>query len=180
MGDAIGVEDLGRLQAVWRSTDGITGIAATACSVWLLPRLAPRVRAPGFLRALGIDGVRIVVPAIAALALAWWIREPLFRLLYTGAFAVDGQTYAFFVLADALRVCAWIFLFGLYAQGRTWTVVVTEVASLPLHAGLVWICSDGLTLSRIGALQALTYAVYLACLAESVRRGLTGPRTPVR
>jgi O-antigen/teichoic acid export membrane protein len=161
--EAHGWEAVAAMQGLWRMGNWVGGVAAGLLALWLLPRWS-RAGAPPPAARLLRDGLRVVLPAWLCLLALWWWQTPLAGLLFDARFAVAPQVAAGFLLGEAVRALAWIFLFGLMAARRTWAVVLTEFASLPLFATLTWaVPTRGL--ADVGLLYLLTYVVYAVSLA---------------
>lgn len=171
---AHGWETVAAMQGLWRMGGWVGSLAAGLMALWLLPRWS---------RALGdaVDGLRagrllrdaagVVVAAWLALLAAWWWQAPLASFMFDAQFVVPRPVAAGFLLGEAIRAFSWTFLFGLMATRRTWAVVVTELASLPLFALLVSVVPTT-GLGGVGQLYAATYVAYASALALCfVRRG---------
>ena len=165
---AHGWEAVAAMQGLWRMGGWVGSVAAGLIALWLLPRwsrAASHASAATLLR----DGLRVVLPAWACLFAVWWWQAPLAAFMFNAGFVVAPDVAAGFLLGEAIRAFAWIFLFGLMAARRTWAVVLTEFASLPLFATLVWAVPTA-TLAEVGQLYALTYVVYAASMAACFAR----------
>ncbi|MBU3694947.1 MAG: hypothetical protein FGM40_08995 [Rhodocyclaceae bacterium] len=174
---AHGWEAVAAMQGLWRMGGWVGGLASGLMGLWLLPRWA-RAEPPG-LRLLLRDGLRVVVPTWVCLLAVWWWQAPLAELMFDARFVVAPAVAAGFLLGEAIRALAWIFLFGLMAARRTWAVVLTEFASLPLFATLVWLVPTA-SLAEVGQLYALTYVVYATSMALCfVRRSERRPPRPM-
>ena len=158
-----GWEAVAAMQGLWRMGGWVGSIAAGLIALWLLPRWS-RAGHPPAARSLLRDGLRVVLPAWLCLLAVWWWQGPLAALMFDAGFAAPPAVAAGFLLGEAIRAFAWIFLFGLMASRRTLAVVLTEFASLPLFAALVWLVPTA-GLGGVGALYALTYCAYAAALA---------------
>jgi len=158
-----GWEAVAAMQGLWRMGAWVGSVAGGLMALWLLPRWS-RVGHPPALRTLLRDGLRVVVPAWLCLLAVWWWQAPLAAIMFDARFAVPPVVAAGFLFGEAVRAFSWIFLFGLMASRRTLAVVLTEFASLPLFATLVWLAPTG-SLAGVGALYALTYLVYAGSLA---------------
>ena len=157
-----GWEAVAAMQGLWRMGAWVGSVAAGLMALWLLPRWS-RAGHPPPARTLLRDGLRIVVPAWLCLLAVWWWQVPLATLMFDARFAVPPAVAAGFLFGEAVRAFSWIFLFGLMASRRTLAVVLTEFASLPLFAALVWLVPTG-NLAGVGLLYALTYLAYAGSL----------------
>lgn len=160
---AHGWEAVAAMQGLWRMGNWVGGLASGLLALWLLPRWSRAGHPPGAATLLR-QGLRVVLPAWLCLLALWWWQAPLAGLLFDARFAVAPQVAAGFLLGEAVRALAWIFLFGLMAARRTWAVVLTELASLPLFAALTWLVPTR-DLADVGWLYLLTYLAYAASLA---------------
>jgi len=158
-----GWEAVAAMQGLWRMGAWVGSVAAGLMALWLLPRWS-RAGHPPAAGTLLRDGMKVVLPAWLCLLAVWWWQAPLATLMFDARFAVPPVVAAGFLFGEAVRAFSWIFLFGLMASRRTRAVVLTEFASLPLFAALVWLVPTG-SLAGVGALYALTYLVYAGSLA---------------
>lgn len=153
-------EIAGAVQALWRSSEWITAIAAGLLNAHFLPRLAAARDAAGFAAELRVASRQVLAPATLALGLLWLLLPQVLALLYREGLPVDRVDALAFFAGDALRMLSWIFLFGLFACGAGWAVSVGELLSLPLFAALLWLLPGPLSLPAIGLAWMLSYAVY--------------------
>jgi hypothetical protein len=174
IGDAASWETAGAVQALWRSSEWITAIAAGLIQAHYLPRLAAARGAAAFRQELRASAMHVVVPALLGLGLLWLLLPQALALLYRADLPVTRLDALPFFIGDALRMASWIFLFGLFARGAGRAVTLGEFLSLPLFALLLWLLPDKMTLPMIGLCWILSYAAYgifnalaLRCTLES-------------
>jgi len=156
--------EAGLLQALWRTTEWVSGMAQGVINLFFLPRLGAAAVAgkAALRREIGRALVWVMIPAGVALVLLYgWQREAL-STLYDSRFVVSDRAVALFLVGDWLRMASWIFLGGLFATRGTRFIVVGEFLSLPLYALLFYFGADGMNLERAGALHIITFAIYLA------------------
>ena len=158
-----GWEAVAAMQGLWRMGAWVGSVAAGLMALWLLPRWSRAGRPPA-LATLLRDGLKVALPAWLCLLAVWWWQAPLATLMFDAGFAVSPLVAAGFLFGEAVRAFSWIFLFGLMASRRTLAVVLTEFASLPLFAALMWLVPTA-GLSEVGALYALTYCAYATAMA---------------
>lgn len=171
-------ESAGVVQALWRSSEWITAIAAGLLNAHYLPRLAAARDRSAFGAELRAAARRVLLPAVLALALLWLLLPQALALLYrAGMPAGRGEAIAFFA-GDALRMLSWVFLFGLFARGAGWAVTAGELLSLPLFAALLFMVPGQASLSAIGRAWMLAYATYAVFNAWILSRDLA--RRPFR
>lgn len=163
-------ETAGAVQALWRTSEWITAVAAGLLNAHFLPRLAAAKAAPAFTAEIRAGTCQIVLPSLLALVLLWLLLPQVLTLLYREGLPVGRQDALPFFAGDALRTLSWIFLFGLFARGAGWAVTAGEFLSLPLFATLLWMLPGPLSLQTIGLAWALTYAVYAAFNYWALRR----------
>lgn len=163
-------ETAGTVQALWRTSEWITAVAAGLLNAHFLPRLAAAKAAPVFTAEIRAGTCQIVLPSLLALVLLWLLLPQVLTLLYREGLPVGRQDALPFFAGDALRMLSWIFLFGLFARGAGWAVTAGEFLSLPLFATLLWMLPGPLSLQTIGLAWALTYAVYAAFNYWALRR----------
>lgn len=165
----------GAVQALWRSSDWITAVAAGLLNAHFLPRLAAAKHAPDFAAELRSAARQVLWPSLLALGLLWLLLPQVLALLYREGLPVTRLDALPFLAGDALRVLSWIFLFGLFARGAGWAVTAGEFLSLPLFAALLMLLPGPLSLPVIGLAWALAYAVYAAFNAWVLRRNRSRP-----
>ncbi len=163
-------ETAGAVQALWRSSEWITGIAAGLFFAHFLPRMAAATDAASFKREMRGAAQRVLAPALVAVAVLWLLLPQALALLYRADLPVTRIDALPFFGGDALRMLSWIFLFALFARGAGRAVMIGEFLSLPLFALLLWLLPGPLELFRIGLCWLLAYAVYAIFNAWALRR----------
>ena len=171
---SISWNDVGFLQALWRSTEWVTATAAGVLSLIFLPRFSSTYGTARFKREMLRAGVMVLIPAACLLLLIYFNQRTLLAMLYDTRFVVSDQTAALIMLGGWIRIASWLFLFGLFSAHRTGLIMAGEILSLPLYALLLWLFADGMTLERTAWLYFASYLVYLvfnaAALLYSLRR----------
>jgi hypothetical protein len=162
IGEAASWEAAGAVQAIWRSSEWITAIAAGLMQAHYLPRLAAASDALPFRRELWATARQVVAPALLALGLLWLLLPQVLTLLYRADLPASRGDALLFLIGDALRMISWIFLFGLFARGAGRAVSLGEFFSLPLFALLLWLLPGAMTLPAIGLCWMLAYVAYCA------------------
>jgi O-antigen/teichoic acid export membrane protein len=173
VGESLSWHESGVLQALWRLSDWVCGLASGIMAVLYLPRLAAAHGSAAFrgvvLQALGT----VLLPSAALFALMFAVHGALLELLYDETFRASPASVAFVFAGNVLRIASWIALYALYAAVRTRAIAVGELLSLPLFAGLLFATRDRLTLELAGVLWLTSYAAYCAfnfwALARKVR-----------
>ncbi|MCB1542476.1 MAG: hypothetical protein KDJ25_17000, partial [Rhodoblastus sp.] len=162
-------DEVSQLQALWRSSEWVTGLAGSLIGLVYLPRMAAAVDRPAFLREVEHTWKFLCIPGALAIGLLWAGQSVVIPLLYSDRFIMPASASALFLLGDALRLASWVPLQGLFATERTKAVAIGEWLSLPLFATLLTVL--GVTsLVAAGACYAATYVVYLAFNAWCVYR----------
>ncbi len=165
-------ETAGAVQALWRSSEWITAIAAGLIFAHFLPRMAAASDAAAFKREMRAAARQILAPALAALALLWLLLPQTLALLYRADLPVTRIDALPFFGGDALRMLSWIFLFGLFARGAGRAVTIGEFLSLPLFALLLWLLPGPALLFRVGLCWMFAYAAYTAFNAWALAKNL--------
>ncbi len=161
-------ENVGFLQALWRSSDWVTATAAGVLSLIFLPRFSSTYGSGRFKGEMLRAGVLVLVPAACLLLFIFFNQRAMLATLYDARFAVSDETTALFMLGSWVRIASWVFLFGLFAARRTRLIVAGEVLSLPLLALLLWLFADGMTLERTALLYLASYIIYLGFNAAAL------------
>jgi len=160
--------DVGFMQALWRSTEWVTATAAGVLSLIFLPRFSSTYGSARFKSEMLRAGVLVLIPAACLLLLIFFNQRAMLATLYDARFVVSNQTAALFMLGCWIRIASWLFLYGLFAAHRTWLIVAGEVLSLPLFALLLQLFADGMTLERTALLYLVSYLVYLGFNAAAL------------
>lgn len=161
-------DDVGFLQALWRSSEWVTSTAAGVLSLVFLPRMSAAWGTSRFRNELLRAGMFVLIPAASLLLFIYFNQRAILSTLYNARFAVSNETAALFLLGCWIRITAWIFLFGLFAAHRTRLIVAGEILSLPLIALLLWVFRDGMTLERTALIYVASYCVYLGFNAAAL------------
>jgi len=162
LSDTLSWNDVGHLQALWRSTEWVTATAAGVLSLIFLPRLSSSYGSTRFKVEMMRAGVTVLIPAAGLLLLIFSNQRLILTTLYDARFTVSDETAALFMLGSWIRIASWLFMFGLFAAHRTRLIIVGEFLSLPLFALLLWQFADGMTLERTTLLYLGSYLAYLS------------------
>jgi len=150
---------VGQLQAIWRTSDWVTVIAAGLLQAHFLPRLGSKMDPAAFLAELRLAAKWTFVPAAAALGLLWLALPQVLALLYQADLGVERQDTVLFFLGDLVRIASWVALFGLFAKRSSLAIAMGEFLSLPLFALLVSLTRPEY-LREVGLLWLLAYCAY--------------------
>ena len=160
VGEALSWHDSGVLQALWRVSDWVAGVAAGVLSVLYLPRLAAAYPAPGIRPTLREAARAVLIPSGGAFLLLALFYGPLLEMLYDPSFRPSALAVALLFAGSLVRIVAWLPLFGLYAALRTRAIAIGELLSLPLFTALVFAARSELTLELVAALWLASYVAY--------------------
>ncbi|HEY4698451.1 MAG TPA: hypothetical protein VIH29_10680 [Gallionella sp.] len=161
-------DEVGFLQALWRSTEWVTATAAGVLSLVFLPRFSSSHGSERFKQEMMRAGLAVLIPAACLLLLIYLNQRAMLATLYDARFVVSDETAALFMLGSWIRIASWLFLFGLFAAHRTRLIMAGEVLSLPLYALLLWLFADGMMLERTALLYLVSYLAYLVFTAASL------------
>lgn len=170
VGAALSWHDAGVLQALWRVSDWVCGIAGGVLSVHYLPQLAAARGAERFAAVLRAGAVRTLVPSAAVLAAFLAFHRPLLAALYDDSFRPSTLAVALFFAGSVIRIGAWVAMYGLYASRRTVALALGEFLSLPLFAALCLAAGHRLTLELAGVFWLGAFCAYLAFNVAALRR----------
>ena len=154
-------DEVSQLQALWRSSEWVTGLAGSLIGLVYLPRMAAAADRTAFLREVERTWKFLCIPGALAIGLLWTAQGFVIPLLYSDKFVMPAAASGLFLFGDALRLASWVPLQGLFATERTKAVAIGEWLSLPLFAALLTILGVK-SLVAAGACYAATYVVYLA------------------
>jgi PST family polysaccharide transporter len=152
--------EVGQLQALWRSSEWVSGIAAGVMSVYFLPRMSAAVDSAAFVEEVRACAWWTLVPSGIALAALYVLRKPVFEVLYDTALLPGDESVLVFLAGTWVRIASWVPLFALYALRRTAAVTYGELLSLPLFAAGLALFAEGMTLERASFLWLAAYLVY--------------------
>jgi hypothetical protein len=164
--------DVGFLQALWRSTEWVTATAAGVLSLIFLPRFSATYASERFKTEMARASVMVLVPAACLLLLIFFNQRAMLSALYDTSFVVSDKTAGLILFGSWIRIASWLFLFGLFAAHRTLLIVVGEILSLPFFALLLWLYAEGMTLERSALLYLVSYFAYLAFNAVALNYSL--------
>lgn len=168
LASALSWDDAGLMQALWRSTEWVTSVAAGVLSLVFLPRLSATSGTLQFATELRRAAMAVLPLAALLLLLIFFQQRAVLAALYDARFVVGDKVAALFMLGCLLRIASWVFLYGLYAARCTWFIIGGEVLSLPLFASLLWWYADSLSLERVAMLYCISYVAYLAFTAAGL------------
>jgi O-antigen/teichoic acid export membrane protein len=154
-------DEAAQLQALWRASEWVTGLAGGLIPLVFLPRMAAAVGRTAFLHELTRTWRTLWIPGALSIALLWAGQGVVMPLLYSEKFLMPALASGLFLLGDALRLACWVPLHGLFATERVNAVAIGEWLSLPLFAALLT-ATGAHSLVIAGACYAVTYAIYLA------------------
>jgi O-antigen/teichoic acid export membrane protein len=157
---AMSWQEVGLLQALWRVSDWVGGVAAGILSVYFLPKLTAAFGTQRFHGELKRAALMTIAPAAVAFGLLLDFQRPIIESLYDESFRMSDGTVALFFAGSLARIAAWVPLFALYAMRRTGAIALGEFLSLPLFALLLALCSEWLSLEITGAIWLGSYLIY--------------------
>ena len=170
VGETLSWHDSGVLQALWRISDWVCGLAAGVLAVLYLPRFAAAYPCPGLGPVVREAALTVLLPSAALFVLLFAFHRPLLAALYVPGFEATPTAVAFLFAGSLARIASWIALFALYAAVRTRAIALGELLSLPLFAALVVLAGDTLTLESVGVFWLVAFLAYTAFNGWAVRR----------
>jgi O-antigen/teichoic acid export membrane protein len=170
VGETLSWHDSGVLQALWRISDWVCGLAAGVLAVLYLPRFAAAHPSPGLAPLVREAAVMVLLPSAVLFALLFAFHRPLLAALYVPSFEATPTAVALIFAGSLARIASWIALFALYAAVRTRAIALGELLSLPLFAALVVAAGDALTLESVGVFWLVAFLAYTGFNSWAVRR----------
>jgi hypothetical protein len=170
VGETLSWHDSGVLQALWRISDWVCGLAAGVLAVLYLPRFAAAYPSPGLGPVVREAAVMVLVPSAVLFALLFAFHGPLLAALYVPGFEATPTAVALLFAGSLARIASWIALFALYAAVRTRAIALGELLSLPLFAALVVVAGDAVTLESVGLFWLVAFLAYTAFNSWAVPR----------
>jgi O-antigen/teichoic acid export membrane protein len=168
--ESLSWHEVGVLQALWRVSEWIWGLAAGVLSVLYFARMSAAHPRGGLSQVTRAATRTVLAPAALLFALLFVFHQPVLAMLYDASFEVSATAAALFFAGGVLRIASWIPLYALYAMSRTGAIAVGELLSVPLFAALLAAWGDSLTLERAGLSWLLCYAAYAAFNYWAMRR----------
>ena len=170
VGDALTWHDSGVLQALWRISDWVCGLAAGVLSVLYLPRMAAAHPTPGMGRVVREAVLMVLLPSAVLFALLFALHRPLLAALYDPSFQAPPLAVALLFAGSLVRIASWIALFALYAGLRTRAIALGELFSLPLFAALAFAAGNALTLEKVGLFWLVAFVAYTVFNCWALRK----------
>ena len=170
VGEALSWHDSGVLQALWRISDWVCGLAAGVLAVLYLPRMAAAYPKPGMGRVVREAALVVLLPSAVLFAVLFALHRPLLAALYDPSFLASPLAVALLFAGSLVRIGSWIALFALYAALRTRAIAFGELLSLPLFAALAFAAGDALTLENVGLFWLVAFVAYTAFNCWALRR----------
>ena len=171
--DALSWHESGVLQALWRMSEWVCGLAGGVLSVLYLPRMAAAYPQGGLAPVLRESLKTVLASSVLLFLVLFAFHRPLLETLYDPSFQPSPLAVALIFAGSVLRIAAWIPLVGLYAALRTRAIAIGEFLSLPLFVALVFALGERLTLEAVGLLWVVTYAAYAAFNFWALRTPMT-------
>ena len=162
VGEGLSWHDSGVLQALWRMSDWVCGLAAGVLGVLYLPRFAAAHGSPAFAQELRAATITVLLPSAVLFLLLFALHRPLLEALYDSSFQASPLAVGLLFVGSLVRIGSWIALFALYATVRTRAIAVGELFSLPLFAALTFGAGNALTLEMVGAFWLVSFVAYTA------------------
>ncbi|MFO1114556.1 MAG: hypothetical protein U1E28_02665 [Beijerinckiaceae bacterium] len=153
-------EEAAQVQALWRASEWVNGIAGGLIGLVFLPRMAAATGRAEFLQEMWRTIRLLCLPAAVIYVVFWAAQGWIMPFLYSEKFLMGAAASALFLLGDAVRLASWVPLHGLFASERTTAIAVGEFLSLPLFALLLTLVPQT-SLVVTGACYAATFAIYL-------------------
>lgn len=156
-----GLAYAGYWDAMWRISTIYLTLITTTLTLYYLPRVA-ELRDWDELRAELRHVLKIVVPAVAALALGLFVlRDLVVAMLFSGSFAPMKQLFAWQLAGDILKITAWLFAFLMVGRGLVVEFIVTEVLAAVVFTFGTWVLTGWMGFRGVAAAHCLNYGVYL-------------------
>jgi PST family polysaccharide transporter len=156
-----GLAYAGYWDAMWRISTIYLTLITTTLTLYYLPRIA-ELRDWDELRAELRHVLKIVVPAVAGLALALFVlRDLVVALLFSGSFAPMKQLFAWQLAGDILKITAWLFAFLMVGRGLVVEFIVTEILAAVVFTLGTWVLTGWMGFRGVAAAHCLNYGVYL-------------------
>lgn len=160
-----GLAYAGYWDAMWRISTIYLTLITTTLTLYYLPRIA-ELRDWRELRAELRHVLRLVVPAVAALALGIFVlRNVAVTLLFSASFEPMKQLFGWQMAGDVLKITAWLFAFLMVGRGLVAEFIVTEIMSGAVFVLGTWLLTPWLGFPGVAAAHCLNYMVYLVMVA---------------
>ena len=121
------IVDAGCWQAVTRISDYYLAFITTVLSVYYLPRLS-EINNNAELRKEIIQGYKIILPAVGALAFIIWLCKLwVVHILFTADFLPMLPLFKYQLLGDFLKIGSWLIGYIMVSKALTKTFIATEL-----------------------------------------------------
>jgi len=154
------IEEAGYWQAITKISDYYLTFITSVLSVYYIPRLS-EINDNKELRKEVIKGYKIILPAVALMALALWVgRSLVVYILFTPKFLPMLPLFKFQLIGDVLKIGSWLIAIIMITRALTKTFIITEILfSASLIVLSYWMINE---FGIIGATYAfsINYGVY--------------------
>ena len=165
IGRTLGWTEAGYWEAMTRISAAYLTFITLSLSVYYLPRLA-ELHSPRAIRNEVVSVMRLVVPAVAVVAIAIWsTRDMLIKLLLSTEFLPIRDLFAWQMLGDVFKTASWVVAYLMLAKAMTRIFIITEVLASVSFVVLARILTNALNLEGAIIAFTLNYAIYLIALS---------------
>ena len=162
-----GWDATGHWQAVVKISDMYLMLVTTTLTLYYLPRFSEIKDATELQRELW-RGYKTIIPFVVACSGAiYLLRDLLIELLFTEQFVPMRDLFGWQLMADIVKIAAWILAFLMVSRGMTKLYIISELFFYSLLVVLVYACSRWLGLEGVVFAYFVNYSIYL-CFAVYV------------
>ena len=161
---ALGIDHAGYWDASMKLSNTYLTLATTTLSLYLLPRLS-ELDTLADVRKEVWKGYRIIIPATAVAALAFYVlRKQVILAIFTPSFMPMADLLGWQLCGDVIKMASWLLGYVLIARARTVQFISTEIvfslASWALTIGGIHLFG----FRGISIAYATTYALHFATM----------------
>lgn len=168
--DAIGWEETGLWQAVYRISEVYIGVITVSFSTYYFPRLS---QLSGYDAIIGEvrHVARIVLPISIILALLVYLtRDIAIQILFDARFVAARELFAVQLIGDVFKILSWVYAYPMLSSGAKYWFIAMEVIFALTFVGLANILIYSYGLDGANAAYALSYAIYFLIVITNSKK----------
>ena len=162
--DGISLQAAGYWQALMKISDSYLMLANIALATYFLPKFSELTDRTAIQREVW-NGYRLLIPMTLVSCIAiYLLRYVIIRILYTPEFFAMEPMFAWQLVGDFLKICAFILSYLMMSQSKTGLYIITEILFTIVYIGSSYGFIQAFGLVGSTAAFALTYALYFAVM----------------
>ena len=164
------LDDAGYWQAVSKISDYYLAFITTILGVYYLPRLS-EIKNKKELRSEVLNGYKIILPVVGALALAiWLLKDLVIQVLLTPAFLPMKPLFSFQLLGDFFKIGSWLLAYLMLAKALVKRYIITELVFAASYVILSYYFINHYGVVGATYSFCLNYGLYWIVMAFLIKR----------